>query len=178
MRNFVSSIEGEWRRYKTLGEGAIQQVRDDELGRDEGGNSIAVIVWHIGGNLKSRFTDFLDTDGEKPWRNRDTEFDDRSNIKRTELLDKWNSGWDALFTALETLSDEDLSRTVTIRGVKCRVHEALHRAVAHTSYHVGQIVVLAKGFRGSEWKSLSIPRGKSEQYNQHPDPARERPANS
>src|SRR5437764_4110134 len=122
MRDLVSSLQGEWRRYKTLGEGAIQQVHDDELGRDTGGNSIAVIVWHIGGNLKSRFTDFLDTDGEKPWRNRDSEFDDRSKVTRAELLDKWNGGWSALFTALETLSDEDFSRTVTIRGVKCRVH--------------------------------------------------------
>jgi uncharacterized damage-inducible protein DinB len=169
MRDIVSSIEGEWRRYKALGEAAIRQVHDDELGRDAaGGNSVAVIVWHIAGNLKSRFTDFLDSDGEKPWRNRDSEFDDRSNVTRAELLDKWNSGWAALFAALEPLSDEDLSRSVSIRGVAHRVHEALHRAVAHTSYHVGQIVLLAKGFRGTEWKSLSIPHGKSQEYNQNP----------
>jgi uncharacterized damage-inducible protein DinB len=176
MRDIVSSIEGEWRRYKKLGEGALNQVHDGELGRDTGGNSIAVIVWHIAGNLKSRFTDFLETDGEKPWRNRDSEFDDRSNITRSELIEKWNGGWDALFTALEPLSDEDLSRTVTIGGVKSHVYEALHRAVAHTSYHVGQIVVLAKGFRGSEWKSLSIPRAKSEQHNE--SPVREKPPKS
>ena len=168
-------MEGEWRRYRALGEGAIRQVRDDELGRDAGGNSVAIIVWHIAGNLKSRFTDFLDSDGEKPWRNRDSEFADRSNVIRAELLEKWDSGWSALFAALEPLSDEHLSRIVSIRGVKCRVDEALHRSLAHTSYHVGQIVFIAKGFRGTEWKSLSIPHGKSQEYNQNPDPSRERP---
>src|ERR1044071_6510849 len=100
MRNIVASIEGEWRRYKVLGEAAIRQVRDEELGRDAGGNSIAVIVWHIAGNLKSRFTDFLTSDGEKPWRNRESEFEERTDVSRTELLEKWNSGWAALFTAL------------------------------------------------------------------------------
>src|SRR5689334_5190748 len=159
MRDIVASIEGEWRRYKVLGEAAIRQVRDEELGRDSGGNSVAVIVWHIAGNLKSRFTDFLTTDGEKPWRHRDSEFDERSRITRAELLENWNSGWSVLLKTLETLSDEDLMRTVSIRGVECRVHDALHRSVAHTSYHVGQIVILAKGFRGKEWKSLSIPKG-------------------
>jgi hypothetical protein len=168
MRDIVSSLESQWRYYKKLGEGAIDQVQDDELGCDAGGNSIAIIGWHIAGNLKSRFTDFLDSDGEKPWRHRDSEFDDRTNVTRTELLEKWNSGWNVLFAALAPLSDEELSRTVSIRGVECRVVEALHRSLAHTSYHVGQIVVLAKSFRGREWKSLSIPRGKSEEYNQNP----------
>src|SRR5437667_7116704 len=106
MRDLIASLEGEWRRYKTLGEGAIQQVRDDELGRDSGGNSVAVIVWHVAGNLKSRFTDFLTSDGEKPWRHRDSEFNDRSNVTRVELLENWNSGWSVLFKILETLSDE------------------------------------------------------------------------
>jgi hypothetical protein len=173
MRDIVASIEGEWRRYKVLGEAAIQQVRDEELGRDTGGNSVAIIVWHIAGNLKSRFTDFLTSDGEKPWRRRESEFAQRIDVSRTELLDKWNNGWAALFTALEPLSDRDLARQISIRGVKCQVHEALHRGLAHTSYHVGQIVFLAKGFRGTEWKSLSIPRGKSEEYNQNP--TREKP---
>src|SRR5215510_3087682 len=168
MREFVSSLEYQWRYYKKLGESSIEQVRDNELGRDAGGNSMAVIVWHIAGNLKSRFTDFLSSDGEKPWRKRDSEFDDRSNVSRAELLEKWNGGWSVLLQTLESLSDEDLSRTVSIRGVNCRVHEALHRALAHTSYHVGQIVILAKTFRGREWKSLSIPRGKSQEYNQNP----------
>lgn len=174
MRDIVSSIEAEWRRYKVLAEGAIRQIKDDELGRDDGGNSVGIIAWHVAGNLKSRFTDFLGSDGEKPWRNRDSEFADRSRVTRAELLEKWEDGWNALFTALKPLSDEDLSRTISIRGVKFRVDEALHRGLAHSSYHVGQIVFLAKGFRGSEWKSLSIPRGKSEEYNQNPNPLREK----
>ena len=165
MREFLSSIESEWRRYKLLGEGALRQVRDDELGKSSGpadtDNSIAVVVWHIAGNLKSRFTDFLTSDGEKPWRDRDSEFVPRPNATRSALMEDWDAGWTALFDALEPLTDEDLPRTVTIRGEKCRVHEALHRLVTHTSYHVGQIVFLAKLFRGNDWKSLSIPLRKS-----------------
>ena len=169
MREVVSSIEGEWRRYKALGEGAFRQLRDDEIGRSGpgDGNSIAVIVWHIAGNLKSRFQDFLTADGEKPWRKRDTEFELR-NVTRAELMEKWNDGWSTLFAAIEPLQDADLSRTVTIRGEKFPVHDALLRLVTHTSYHVGQIVFLAKSFRGSEWDSLSIPLGKSEEFNRKP----------
>ena len=170
MREIISSMEGEWRRYKRLGEGAFRQLRDDELGKagPGDGNSVATIVWHIAGNLDSRFTDFLTSDGEKPWRNRDSEFQEREGVSRTELLDRWNSGWQTVFGALEKLSDEDLPREVTIRGEKFRAHEALHRLLAHTSYHVGQIVYLAKAFRGAEWNSLSIPPGKSEEYNRNP----------
>ena len=166
----MASIEGEWRRYKTLAERAFRQLRDDELGENGpgGGNSVAIIVWHIAGNLKSRFTDFLDSDGEKPWRNRDSEFQPRDGISRAEMVEKWNSGWNTLFATLEKLSDEDLSRMVIIRGEKFRAHETLHRLLAHTSYHVGQIVYLAKIFRGTEWNSLSIPHGKSEEYNRNP----------
>ena len=176
MRDIVSSIEGEWRRYKALGEGSVKQLRDEELVVAGPGdnNSIAIIIWHIAGNLKSRFTDFLTADGEKPWRNRDSEFQPR-HVGRDELLKEWNAGWTILFAALEPLNDEDLSRTVTIRGEKFRVHEALHRLMAHTSYHVGQMVYLAKSFRGGEWKSLSIPPGKSAEYNRNP--TRERTPN-
>jgi hypothetical protein len=170
MRDVISSIEGEWRRYKALGEGALRQLRDEELGKSGTGegNSVATIVWHIAGNLKSRFTDFLISDGEKPWRNRDSEFQPRSNVTRAELLEQWDGGWSTLFGALKPLTDEDLSGIVTIRGEKFRVHEALHRLLAHTSYHVGQIVYLAKSFRGSEWNPLSIPHGKSEEFNRNP----------
>jgi hypothetical protein len=170
MRNILTSIEAEWRRYKVLGEGALEQTRDDELSKSGpgGGNSITIIVRHIAGNLKSRFTDFLTADGEKPWRDRDSEFEPRPNMKRGELLEIWNAGWAALFDALVPLADEDLFRTVTIRGEKFFVYEALHRLLAHTSYHVGQIVYLAKEFRGSEWNSLSIPPGKSQEYNRNP----------
>ena len=170
MRQIVSSIEGEWRRYKVLGEGALRQLRDEELGTSglSNGNSVAVIVWHIAGNLKSRFTDFLISDGEKPWRDRDAEFQPRSSVTRAELFEKWNDGWSTLFSALDPLTDEDLSRAVMIRGEKFLVHEALHRLLAHTSYHVGQIVYLAKSFRGDEWNCLTIPLGKSEEYNRNP----------
>ena len=150
MRQIVSSIEAEWRRYKQLGEGAFRQLKDDEIGKSGPGenNSVAAIVWHISGNLKSRFTDFLTADGEKPWRNRDSEFEPRSGATRAELMDKWNDGWAALFSALEPLQDEDLSRVVTIRGEKFPVLDTLQRLVTHTSYHVGQIVYLAKHFAG------------------------------
>src|SRR5437867_2059133 len=170
MREIISSIEAEYRRYKVLGEGAIRQTREDELSKSlsTNGNAIAVIVWHISGNLKSRFTDFLMSDGEKPWRKRDSEFEPRMGVTFTKLWERWDEGWAVLFSVLQSLSDADLSRTVTIRGVAFRVHEALHRLLAHTSYHVGQIVYLAKSFRGSEWKTLSIPLGKSEQYNRDP----------
>jgi hypothetical protein len=170
MKDIVAAIEGEWRRYQILGDRALEQVRDDELGRNGpgDGNSIAVIVWHIAGNLKSRFTDFLTTDGEKPWRHRDSEFLPRTGVTRAEVLAVWNEGWRILFDALEPLTDEDLSRTVVIRREPSRVHEALLRLLAHTSYHVGQIVYLAKSFRGDEWDYLTIPPGKSEEYNQNP----------
>jgi len=170
MRDILSSIEGEWRRYKVLAERALEQTRDDELTAvgGEGTNSIAVIVAHIAGNLKSRFTDFMTADGEKPWRDRDAEFERRPGLKRQQLLEQWNEGWSILFAELEALTDPDLKRTVTIRGEKFLVHETLHRLLAHTSYHVGQIVHLAKAFRGNDWRSLSIPLGKSQEYNRNP----------
>src|SRR5262245_16933489 len=170
MKDIVAAIEGEWRRYQILGDRTLEQVHDDELGRNGpgDGNSIAVIVWHIAGNLKSRFTDFLTADGEKPWRHRDSEFLPRAGVTRAEVLAVWNEGWRILFDALEPLTDEDLSRAVVIRRESCRVHEALLRLLAHTSYHVGQVVYLAKSFRGNEWDYLTIPPGKSEEYNQNP----------
>ena len=175
MRSIISSLEGEWRRYKALGEGAFRQLRDEELGKNGPGegNSVATLVWHIAGNFNSRFTDFLSSDGEKSWRNRDSEFQPRDGVSRTELLERWNSGWRTLFAALGDLCDDDLSRMVAIRGEKSPAHQALHRLLAHTSYHVGQIVYLAKAFRGAEWNSLSIPPGKSEEYNRNP--TREKP---
>jgi hypothetical protein len=170
MRDVLSSIEGEWRRYKTLGEEAVRQARDDELGRTGpgDGNSIAVIMSHVAGNLRSRFTDFLTADGEKSWRDRDTEFQPRPNISRAELMEVWDLGWQTLLGALKPLTDEDLSRTVTIRGEKFFVYEALHRLLAHTSYHVGQIVFLAKAAAGTGWSSLSIPKGQSASFNLNP----------
>jgi len=170
MTSVVSSIAGEFRRYKALGDAALAQITDDELAigdpRD-GANSAAVLVWHIGGNLKSRFTEFLTSDGEKPWRQRDEEFTART-VSRDEVLARWNGGWDALFAALEPITDDHLPHTVTIRGQSIAVHDALHRALGHICYHVGQLVFLAKSFRGQEWKNLSIPLGKSEEANRNP----------
>ena len=174
MRSVLESIETEFRRYKGLGDGAIQQLTDDELSQagSAGGNSIAVLVWHLSGNLSSRFTDFLTTDGEKPWRHRDEEFDDR-RVTRSQLLAKWNSGWAILQSALAALDDAALNQKVLVRGVEFTVYEALHRSLAHFSYHVGQMVFLAKSFRGDAWQTLSIAPGASDAYNANP--TRERP---
>ena len=142
---------------KALAESAIEQLDDVQLSTPgpNDGLAIATICWHVSGNLRSRFTDFLTTDGEKPWRKRDEEFEPRS-VTRAELLAKWQQGWEALLAALASLTDGQLAKTVTIRGEQLKVYEALHRSLAHTSYHVGQIVYLAKSFRGAAWK-LSIP---------------------
>ena len=162
-RAIIQSITAEYQRHKALGEGAIDQLTDPQLRDGESGvrSSIATLIWHISGNLNSRFTDFLTTDGEKPWRDRESEFEDRQ-VTRTEALAKWDKGWVVLFNALESLQDEDLGRIVTIRGLPLTVHEALHRSLAHTSYHVGQIVYAGRALRGSTWKWLSIPPGQSE----------------
>jgi hypothetical protein len=168
MRDIIESIGGEFGRYKALAEAAIAQLTDAELtDARPGGNSIAVICWHVSGNLRSRFTDFLTTDGEKPWRHRDEEFVARL-VTRTELLAKWEQGWDVLLGTLNELSDAQLGDAVTVRGVSLKVHEALLRALAHVASHVGQIVLIAKATRGGEWKYLSIPPGQSDAYNQNP----------
>jgi len=164
----LASIEAEYRRYKTLGESAVNQLAEPQLADATGtSNSIATIIWHVAGNLKSRFTDFLTSDGEKPWRDRDSEFLPR-HVTRAELQAKWDDGWRVLFAALTSLTDADLGRTVTIRGQPLTVAEALHRSLAHTSYHVGQIVYVAKARRGADWQYLSIPPGQSAQYNPKP----------
>ena len=166
MNSIVESIHAEYLRYRRLAEGAIAQLNDADLcapGPGDG-NSIAVICWHISGNLRSRFTDFLTTDGEKPWRSRDEEFLART-VTRAELLAKWNEGWAVLLGALAELTDEQLQQRVTIRHLPHEVHEALHRSLAHVSYHVGQIVYLAKSMRGPDWRYLSIPPGQSEAVN-------------
>ena len=155
------------RGHKRLAEGAISQLGDDELFRqlDPESNSVAVLMKHIAGNMRSRLTDFLTTDGEKPDRHRDQEFEIMHDTTRAQLMEMWENGWRIAFGTLASLKPEDLERTVTIRGEPHTVLQALHRAVAHYAYHVGQMVFLAKHFRGGEWKSLSIPRGKSEEFN-------------
>jgi hypothetical protein len=156
-----------FRQYKTMGERAMKQVTDDQLftALDEEMNSIAIIVKHMAGNMRSRWTDFLTTDGEKPDRNRESEFE-APPASRAALMQVWEDGWGLVFRALEPLSDEDLGRTVTIRGEPHSVMQAIHRQVAHYACHCGQIVLLAKHFAHDHWTSLSIPRGKSALLNQ------------
>lgn len=165
MRNIIDSIRGEYVRYKSLAEAAIDQLSDAELSTDGANaeNSIAVICWHVAGNLQSRFTDFLTTDGEKPWREREEEFR-RRTVNKAELREKWEKGWSVLLGTLDTLTDADLTRTITIRDQPLRVDQALHRSLAHTSYHVGQIVYVAKSLRGKDWEYLSIAPGQSDSY--------------
>jgi hypothetical protein len=163
----VESVRGEFVRYRALAEAAIGQVTDEQLAAAgaAGSNSIAVICRHVSGNLRSRFTDFLTSDGEKPWRRRDEEFEPPT-ISREDLLSQWRQGWDVLFESLDAMSDAQLTATVTIRGQPFPAHEALFRALAHVSYHVGQIVYIAKSLRGADWSSLSIPTGQSDAFNQ------------
>ena len=166
----ISSIKSEYLRYKKLGEGAIKQTPENGVNKliGDDNNSISVIAVHIAGNLNSRFTDFLITDGEKPWRKRDAEFEER-NLTKSELLQLWDDGWVVLFTTLDDLSDDDLDKTITIREKELTVADALHRSLAHVSYHVGQIVYIARMIVGKEWKSLSILRSGSNANNQNPD---------
>jgi hypothetical protein len=155
-----------FRFYKKMAEGAMEQVTDEQLFAtlDDEMNSIAIIVKHMTGNMRSRWTDFMTSDGEKPDRNRDTEFVDPP-ATREELLKVWNDGWDRLFQALDPLTDSDLERKVTIRGEPHSVMQAINRQIAHYAYHCGQIVFLAKHFKASEWKSLSVPRNRSAEFN-------------
>ncbi len=163
---FLADVVRTYRNYKKLAEAAIAQVTDDDLHTlvDPEANSIAIVMKHVGGNLRSRFTDFLTSDGEKPDRNREDEFEMPGPVSRAELLAPWERGWAAALGAVEALAADDLERTVTIRGEPFLVAEALNRSVTHTAYHVGQIVFLAKHFAGPQWTSLSIPKAHSADY--------------
>jgi hypothetical protein len=155
-----------FRYYKKLGDRAMAQCPDAGLFTelDAESNSIAIIVKHMSGNMRSRWTDFLTSDGEKPDRRRDTEFEEPPKM-RAELTGLWERGWKYLFDALEPLSDADLTRTITIRTEPHSVIQAINRQVAHYSYHVGQIVYLARHFAGDKWQSLTIPKKKSAEFN-------------
>src|ERR1700746_3480893 len=157
-----------FRHYKKMSESAMEQISDEQLftALDEEMNSIAIIVKHMAGNMRSRWTDFLASDGEKPDRNRDTEFEDAPKT-RAELVELWERGWEYLFDALEPLTDADLTRTVTIRSEPHSVMQAINRQMAHYAHHVGQIVFLAKHLTAQatgKWDSLSVPRGKSKAF--------------
>ena len=153
--------------YKKLGDDAMAQIDDEKLffQVNEDANSIAIIVQHLAGNMLSRWTDFLTTDGEKEWRNRDAEFETNITNKQ-DLLAYWNSGWQCLFTAIEPLTSSDLDKIIYIRNEGHTVLEAINRQLAHYPYHVGQLVFLAKLLAADKWKSLSIPKNKSQEYNQ------------
>jgi hypothetical protein len=156
-----------FRYYKKLAERAMEQVTHEQLYAVLDGemNSIAIIVKHMAGNMRSRWTDFLISDGEKADRNRDSEFE-KPAPSRADLMNLWENGWNCVFTALEPLSDSDMDRTVTIRGEAHSVMQAVNRQIAHYAYHCGQIAFLAKHLQAKQWKSLSVPRGKSEVFNQ------------
>lgn len=152
---------------KRLADRAVAQVSDEDLHRalDEQTNSIAIIMKHVAGNLRSRWTDVLTTDGEKPWRHRDQEFIDTDRSRR-KVLDDWESGWNCLFDALNALTDDDLSKTVFIRGEPHSVPLAIQRSLGHSCYHIGQIIHIARIHAGDHWQTLTIPPGGSEQFNQ------------
>jgi len=166
VRALIASIESEYRRYQRTGDGVLSQLDPDQLRAQPSveSNSVATLVWHIAGNLESRFTDFLTTDGEKPWRDRDDEFSVRE-ASPDEVRAKWERGWAILLTALAELDDDSLLRPVTIRGVGVTVAEALHRSLAHTASHVGQMAYVGKLLRGPDWEYLTIPPGGSTAYN-------------
>ena len=164
--SYIEDSVALFRYYKKLGEGAMAQLTDEQLfvALDPEMNSVAITVKHIAGNMRSRWTDFLTSDGEKPDRNRDCEFVDPA-VSRETLMKCWEEGWECLFSALTPLTDADLERRVTIRGEPHSVMQAINRQVAHYSYHVGQIVFLAKQLKSSGWNSLSVPRNKSAEFN-------------
>lgn len=164
--DYLPGVIKQFNYYKRLGEQAMEQLPDEALfwRYNEESNSIAVIVQHLAGNMLSRFTDFLTSDGEKPWRNRDAEFEN-GITSRQELMDRWNRGWQCLLNALGAVEESQLQQVVYIRNDGHTVMEAINRQLAHYPYHVGQIVFIAKMIVGSQWKSLSITRHKSTDYN-------------
>jgi hypothetical protein len=164
--SYIKDATAVFYQYKRLAERAMEQVSEEQLFAvlDPEANSIAIIVKHMTGNMRSRWTDFFTTDGEKPERNRDGEFIHPS-ATRADLLSDWGNGWACVFSALDSLTDADLMRTVTIRGEAHSVMQAINRQLAHYPHHIGQIVLLAKHFAGDGWNSLSIPRNRSAQFN-------------
>ena len=169
---FLADSIHEFRRLKQLADDAMAQMPAEAFARAPTAvdNSVAVIVKHVAGNLRSRWRDFLTTDGEKPDRNRDEEFEIRAADTREALLARWEEGWGILFRELGALGPADLDRTITIRREPLRVNQAIVRQLTHYAYHVGQIVYLARHLTGPSWKSLSIPKGGSAQFNQAPAP--------
>lgn len=167
-QTYLRDVVRTYRNYKTLGDKALAQIPDTHLHTelDANSNSAAVIVKHVAGNLRSRFRDFLTSDGEKPDRDRDAEFEMAERASRAQILEWWELGWTTALTSIEALRPEDLERTVRIRNEPFAVVEALNRSVTHTAYHVGQLVYLARHLAGPSWTTLSIPKGKSREHAQ------------
>jgi hypothetical protein len=174
-KDYLADALSSFRAYKKLADKAIAQTTDDELfvKLDEEANSIAIVMKHIAGNMISRWTDFLTTDGEKSDRNRDMEFV-IENSSKDDLLAYWERGWKCVFDAIEPLAPEDFSKSVTIRGQEHTIVQAINRQLMHYAYHIGQIVFLAKHFRSTEWQSLSIPRNRSADFNKYVDQSGDR----
>ncbi len=166
IQNYLQSVQKQFDYYKALGERTFTQLSDDELfwQYNEASNSIAVIVKHLWGNMLSRWTDFLTSDGEKEWRNRDGEFE--ADIKdRTEMMAKWEAGWACLYKALDSVDEENFGTTIYIRNMGHSIPEAINRQMAHYASHIGQIIYIGRMIKGDEWTSLSIPKGGSKSYN-------------
>ena len=164
--HYLDEARRQMRGHKRMGEGAMAQLRDEDffVTLDPESNSVAILVKHLAGNMRSRFTDFLTSDGEKPNRFRDQEFELTPTTTRADVMQWWEEGWACVFGAIESLKPEDVMRTVTIRAEPHTVLQAINRQIAHYAAHTGQIVFLAKHLRSSEWKTLTIPRGKSEEF--------------
>ncbi len=167
VQDFLDDSKATFRAYKKLAERAIAQLYDDEFFviLDAEANSVAVLMKHMAGNMLSRWTDFLTSDGEKPDRNRDMEFVIEREVTKDDVVGYWEYGWNCLFTTLEHLCLEDFDKTVLIRGEKHTIVQAINRQLTHYAYHVGQIVFLAKHFRSTEWKTLTVPRNRSAEFN-------------
>jgi len=166
MNSYLDSVKKQFEYYKMLGERTFEQVPDEKLfwQLNEESNSISTIVKHLHGNMLSRWTDFLTSDGEKEWRKRDEEFDNDITTKK-ELIAKWNEGWECLFNAINPLTDDDLEKEIYIRNMGHSISEAINRQLAHYPYHIGQIVFIGKIIQNESWNSLSIPKGESKVYN-------------
>jgi hypothetical protein len=168
--HYLEEARRQFRGHKRLAEGAMAQLRDDDffVTLDPEANSVAILVKHLAGNMRSRFTDFLTSDGEKPDRFRDREFEINPATTRAEVMQWWEEGWSVVLATVESLKAEDVMKIVTVRGEPHTVMQAINRQVAHYAQHTGQIVFLAKHLRSGEWKTLSVPRGKSEEYKTVP----------
>lgn len=167
INDYLTSVKQQFNYYKSLGDQTFDQLTDDQLFKEvvDGTNSIAIIAKHIAGNQLSRWTDFWSTDGEKEWRNRESEFELVDIKTREALIKKWNEGWSCLFSAIDSINEQNFSTLIYIRNMGHTIPDAVNRQLCHYSYHVGQIVFLGKLLKGDNWKSLSIPKGQSDTYN-------------